>query len=151
MWAYFKEHEANPGSVSREKRNQNVCMLVQCGTLSYAEIPKQYACTLGVTGTLEFLSAPERKVLDEYYGIRRITKIPSMYPKGKLTFLPGNPEYVRIVPQREFNSALSTAISSFYKSDDSGKERAVMVFFESLSALQAFAEDKAGRPSEFVK
>jgi hypothetical protein len=149
MWAYFKEQEA--GLIEESKRDQHICMLVQCGEFSYAEIPKQYACTLGVTGTLEFLSKPEQNVLRDEYGICRITKIPSMYPQGKLTFQRETSKYVQIVPEREFHAALSAAISAFYKSEDTGKERAVMVFFESFKALQEFAEDKAGKPSEYLK
>jgi len=62
------------------------------GDFSYAEIPLYYSVVLGVTGTFETLSAPERKVLEKY-NISSHTIVPSVYGKQQLDFAKANTTY----------------------------------------------------------
>eukprot|EP01051_Picozoa_sp_SAG22_P005878 SAG22_NODE_363_length_11694_cov_40.815783_17_plen_123_part_00 len=58
MFAYFKEFDA--AEISRSARDSKIGFTIDCGTFSYAEIPKQYDCIMGVTGTLRGMSDAER-------------------------------------------------------------------------------------------
>ncbi len=62
MWAHFKEFH-DGGKVSSQAFDASIRMPLTCGGYSYAEIPKSYECTMGVTGTLTSLSPEETKVL----------------------------------------------------------------------------------------
>lgn len=52
---------------------------MNCGEFSYSEIPKYYTMILGVTGTLEQLSAPEKNIIEDVYNITNSTYSPSVY------------------------------------------------------------------------
>jgi hypothetical protein len=52
---------------------------VKCGYYSYAEIPKDFAMILGVTGTLKTLSDPEKDIVENEYKILKKTFTPSVF------------------------------------------------------------------------
>jgi hypothetical protein len=75
-------------------RWQAIKITLQCGSFSYAEIPKQYLHVMGVTGTFTTLSAAERDVL-AMYGIVNHTLVPSVYGAHQLAFNSATTKYVR--------------------------------------------------------
>ena len=50
MWAYCKEYEN--GEVLKDTRDRYLCLGINCGSFSYAEIAKDFPIILGVSGTL---------------------------------------------------------------------------------------------------
>jgi hypothetical protein len=132
IFTYWQEVER--GGVTQESAELNSVIPINCGSFSFAEIPKNFALVLGVTGTLQTLSAPERDIVENVYNIKRNTYIPSVFGKQKLDF-----------PEEQAVKA--------YSSDDYFREiiadiqnkltgRAVLVFFENKEALNAFYQSK---------
>ena len=85
LFAYYYEHEK--GRVSQRSLDENISMIINCGSFSYAEIPLQYKFIMGVTGTLETLSGPERSVIQNDYNIRKNTFTPSVFGRNNLRFV----------------------------------------------------------------
>ena len=135
MFAHFKEHEAR--RVSRGARDARVGLLIACGNFSYAEVPRAYACIMGVTGTLETLSACERALLADVYRIRRATYVPSVYGRNQLQFAPESPQYVVIESARAHFGALRSEINRRLVGTHH-LQRAVLVFFGSKQQLREF-------------
>ena len=67
-FAYFFEMEK--GRIDKNTCDEHLYLLVKCGSFSYAEIPNMYHSVLGVSGTLSTLSAAERWLLTEGFGIK---------------------------------------------------------------------------------
>ena len=63
---------------------KNIGININCGTFSYAEIPSEFSFVLGVTGTLETLTSPERDVITNDYKIKKETIIPSIFGENHL-------------------------------------------------------------------
>lgn len=69
---------------------KNIGININCGTFSYAEIPSEFSFVLGVTGTLETLTSPERErererdVITNDYKIKKETIIPSIFGENHL-------------------------------------------------------------------
>jgi hypothetical protein len=61
LFAYY--HECAEGTISEETRDRYASINIRCGSFSYAEMPKYFQVILGVTGTLEHLSGPEKGIL----------------------------------------------------------------------------------------
>jgi hypothetical protein len=61
MWAYY--HEFARGSVAEQTLLENLCININCGSFSYAEIAHEFNFIIGVTGTLKSLSAPEKQII----------------------------------------------------------------------------------------
>ena len=59
VWAYY--HENANGKISASSLEDNVGILVNCGTFSYAEMPLDFAYIGGVTGTLKTLVEVETR------------------------------------------------------------------------------------------
>ena len=84
MFAHFQEFDQ--GKISKTVLEEAVTMRMKCCGYSYAEIPKLYAFTMGVTGTLTSLSPEETKVLEGTFKLKSRTIIPSVYGMQRLTF-----------------------------------------------------------------
>ena len=54
------------------------------GQFSFAEIPRWYKSILGVSGTVEQLSAEERRILRDEFGVETYTYAPSVFGTSKL-------------------------------------------------------------------
>ena len=68
-FAYLNERDA--GNVTDEIAQLHLGLTVNCGQFSYAEVPKSFACILGVTGTLKSLGKFETEIKnDEFKGLR---------------------------------------------------------------------------------
>jgi hypothetical protein len=76
LFAYFAECEN--GNISAATRDNFASINIRCGNFSYAEMPKYFDSILGVTGTLEHLSTPERVILVDDYNIGRHIYMPSV-------------------------------------------------------------------------
>ncbi len=94
MWAHFKEFH-DGGKVSSQALEASIRMPLICCKYSYAEIPKSYECTMGVTGTLTSLSPEQTKVLEGTFKLTNRTIIPSVYGQQRLTFLSEDRRCVR--------------------------------------------------------
>ena len=77
-FAYIKEMELN--NLSETMVKQHIGLQVSTGSLSYAELPKNYDLILGVTGTLFSLSYFEQEIIQGYL-IDQKTLIPSIFQK----------------------------------------------------------------------
>ncbi|CAM9117607.1 unnamed protein product, partial [Ectocarpus fasciculatus] len=115
---------------------------IDCGTFSYAEVPKMYDHILGVSGTLETLSDKETELLQHVYNIRKRSIIPSVYGQNKLLFRGNNIEDVKIESEGGYHIAIADEITKRLR-HSSGYDRAVLVFFESIATLNAFYESRA--------
>ena len=135
LFTYFLEFEA--GNITSTKLEQEIAITLFCGSFSYAEIPKQYTTVCGVTGTLETLSAPERRLLEDIYDIRKHTYMPSVYFKSNLAFRQDFSGDVILVSslfgelRNEIDRRIECVNGTRYR-------RAVLVFFESTPKLKAF-------------
>ncbi|RYE30573.1 MAG: hypothetical protein EOP48_31895, partial [Sphingobacteriales bacterium] len=138
VFAYYHEHEKK--KISKKTLDENKWMRIVCGNFSYAEIPKQFSFIMGVTGTLKTLTKPERKVIEETYGIRKNTYSPSVFGANNFTF---SSKYdVHIENEHDYYNRIATEISNKMRGND-GKKRAVLVFFESVARLEECKESKA--------
>ncbi|CAF1084596.1 unnamed protein product [Adineta steineri] len=77
VWAYYHENEKD--NISYNSLNENVGILIYCGTFSYAEMPHDFAYIGGVTGTLTTLAEVEKKILKDVYVIDKMTYMPSVF------------------------------------------------------------------------
>jgi len=57
---------------------------VNCGNISYADIPKGFDNIFGVSGTLKTLSAPELDIVQNHFKINIFTYVPSVFGKNNL-------------------------------------------------------------------
>jgi hypothetical protein len=149
IFAYFKESEANPPRITKPTLNNKLVLTVDCGSYSYAEIPKQYDSVMGVTGTLKTLSNPEKKLLTDVYKIQIFSYIPSVYGKTKLNFGGDSIDDCKIeslngihtVIRNEINKRIQPAGNNV--GNNKATKRSVLVFFESVPKLIAFYNSSA--------
>lgn len=86
---YIKEWEN--GCISKESMESVLSLDIVVATTSYAEYPFAYDVILGITGTLRSLRQDEIKVLEDMYGIRTYSYMPSVFGRNRLVFA-GNDE-----------------------------------------------------------
>jgi len=128
MFVYFKEH--TEGRISQESLERNIALSITCGMFSYAEIPKEYACVVGITGTLETLmSHPEMENIQSSYGISQTTYIPSAFGKNSFNF-----SACIVCSDDTFNEVLRDEIERSLGPANT-YQRAVLVFFENSEKL----------------
>lgn len=77
LWAYY--HENSKGEISSDSLEQNVGILVNCGTFSFAEMPHDFFYITGVTGTLKTLADAEKEILTRIYKVKKNTYMPSLF------------------------------------------------------------------------
>ncbi len=134
VFAYFKEHEA--GKITQSSRDKKVAITIDCGIYSYAEIPRQYRCIMGVTGTLATLSKPEKEILD-LYNMRKFTYMPSVYGSNQLEFSGNSIRDVIIESKAAYFIAVGNEIHARLIGG-SGSSRAILIFFENKTILDEF-------------
>jgi hypothetical protein len=139
LFAYFLENER--GAISKESLNKNISILVKFGTFSYAEVPLKFNSILGVTGTLETLSAPEKEIIENVYNIKFKTFIPSCYGRNNLNFNPRD----NVLVESELNHyrCIAQEISNKILGSTPGTKRAVFVVLESNNELKKFLNSDA--------
>eukprot|EP00300_Choanocystis_sp_HF-7_P042751 c9453_g1_i2.p1 GENE.c9453_g1_i2~~c9453_g1_i2.p1 ORF type:complete len:802 (-),score=140.84 c9453_g1_i2:47-2452(-) len=144
-FAYFQLREDK--LLTQSALQEQMYFPIHCGSFSYAEIPRMYARVLGVTGTLDTLSAPENEILTNVYLVRKQSFIPSVYGESKLDPV----QKIKIVSDDEFHIALINEINERLIMNGRQVKRAVLVFFESLSELERFQDFEPYQKSEFDK
>jgi len=139
LFAYFLEHEK--GAISKDSLNKNINILIRLGSFSYAEVPLKFNSILGVTGTLETLSAPEKEIIENVYNIKFKTFIPSCYGRNNLNFNPRD----NVLVESELNhyKIITQEISHKILGSTPGTKRAVFVVLESNNELKKFLNSDA--------
>ena len=139
LFAYLKEGTARPPRITKTTLESMIWLTIDCGSFSYAEIPKKFDGIVGVTGTLATLLPPELDLLERVYNIRTKTYVPSVYGENQLTFYGDSSQDCRIEPQASFFSVLRNEIGMRLNSlNGSPFKRAVLVFFENTTTLLEF-------------
>ena len=141
LFAYFTESEGSAPNITETSLDRKIALLLDCGSFSYAEIPKRYSCIMGVTGTLKTLSKAEKTLLADAYQIKTFTYIPSVYNvDGKKEIRScDSSDDCKIEPETGINSIILREIKTRLKGKD-GYARAVLVFFDSAAKLKKFAD-----------
>ncbi|CAM2727660.1 unnamed protein product [Rotaria socialis] len=138
LFAYYHEHEQ--GNISKESLNDNISIRIKCGSFSYAEIPLQFKYIMGVTGTLETLSDPEKKVIRNDYKIVKDTFAPSVFGVNNLRFI--ERDDIIIENSDDYFNRIKREIDDRIIERNSEK-RAILVFFESKAKLMQFYQSSA--------
>ncbi|CAF4273892.1 unnamed protein product [Rotaria magnacalcarata] len=138
LFAYYHEHEQ--GNISTESLHDNISIRIKCGSFSYAEIPLQFEYIMGVTGTLETLSDPEKKVINNNYKIVQNTFVPSVFGKNNLRFI--EKDDIIIENSDDYFNRIKREIDDRITGKNSEK-RAILVFFESKAKLMQFYQSSA--------
>eukprot|EP01084_Bolivina_argentea_P258927 436713_1 len=136
LFAYYYEHYVHHNVISEQSLNNMIAIYLKCGTLSYAEIPKRFNIIMGVTGTLRHLSKPELKTMDENYGLKIHTFMPSLFGENKNKF--NKQQDITISTIERFDEKLKNEI--FKRLKDHSSPRCVFVFFEDTRKLMSFYE-----------
>ncbi|CAL6013564.1 Helicase-related_protein [Hexamita inflata] len=137
LFAYYQEVENK--TVKNEELQKRNCLYFNCGSFSYAEIPKQYTYIIGVTGTLDTVSKPEMKLLTDEYNIKKFSYLPSVYGLNKLSFAKDTSDSVKIVEQKEY---FTTIVSEINKRRQNKIGIPVLVFFETSAKLDLFYKSR---------
>lgn len=138
MFAYFFEH--SKGKISQASLQKNICIGVSCGEFSYAEVPLEFDCIMGVTGTLKTLSDTEKDIVRDRYKIVKSTFAPSVFGENTLVF--SRDRDIRIENEDDYMTALANEIESRIQGMTQGTKRAVLVFFETRQRLNEFYASK---------
>ena len=141
LFAYFKEHAA--GNITQSSRDAHLAFTIDLGIYSYAEIPRQYKCIMGVTGTLATLSQSEKDILKSY-GIEKSTFMPSVYGNNQLVFASNTIEDLKIESTAGYFASIANEIKKRLERDSKGSsvvvKRAILVFFRTKAILDQFYE-----------
>ncbi len=84
VWAYYQENEK--GNISQKSLEENVGILINCATFSYAEMPHDFSYIGGVTGTLRTLAQTEKEILEKVYAINKTTFMPSVFGRSNRNY-----------------------------------------------------------------
>jgi hypothetical protein len=126
-------HARDKGSVTKEVVQQHLGLTINCGQFSYAEIPKEYQCILGVTSTLETLCEFEKQVKDKTYKIKKETYTPSIYGDSRLAFKEVEDVFV-MSDTANYHLQLIETITKRQEA-----KQPILVFFENEIQLDTFA------------
>ncbi len=126
-------HERDGGFVTNETAQQHLGLTVNCGQFSYAEVPKHFACILGVTGTLSTLGEFETSVKNEEYHITKSTFTPSIYGDSQLVWKEKNDVLVESDRAQYFRKILDNIL------EKKGYGQAVLVFFEDETKMNEYS------------
>ncbi|CAF1621850.1 unnamed protein product [Rotaria sp. Silwood1] len=129
IWAYYREEERD--NISQSSLNDNVGIILNCGTFSYAEMPYDFEYIAGVTGTLITLAKAEKDILEKVYKVHKMTYMPSVFGSSNRTYNPRTD--VRAVKDSEYFMEIREEINAVCHAS-----RAILVFFESEEKLITF-------------
>ncbi len=139
LFAYY--YEKDKGTISDQSLRENICISINCGNFSYAEIPHLFRQIMGVTGTLKTLSNPEKNIVRNIYGICKNTYSPSVYGANNLIFR--EDADIKIENRSDFINVIKREIDDRMRGTANGTKRAVLVFFESKDKLMSFYNSPA--------
>lgn len=143
VWQYH--HEESEGKITTGALAARQALLIDCGAFSFAEIPNQYVCTLGLTGTLLTLSDSQRALLRNAYGIVEASYMPTMYAgNANFDFPKDSAEGVRFAdPEHHFFAITDEFLKKREKTRDGSETlRPVFIFFESTEMLMEYYRSK---------
>jgi len=140
LFSYYKENEN--GKISPSTLNDKKYIIIDCGEISYAEVPKMYECRLGVSGTLSTLSPFQKDLLVDEYNIKKYTFTPSVYPQGTRDYAPDKD--ITIEKQVGHFNFLTNEINARSQVNQSSLKRPILVFFESTQILMDYYNSPAG-------
>eukprot|EP01083_Nonionella_stella_P229397 812004_1 len=140
LFAYYHEHYNHNNVISTQSLENMTAMYLKCGTFSYAEIPKRFNVIMGVTGTLKHLSRSQLQIMDQDYGLKVHSYMPSLFGINKHKF--DEDEDIKITMIEQFNEALKNEIIKRLK-DHAPAKRCVFVFFDDRIKLMSFYNSNA--------
>ena len=134
-------HEHKKGNISEQSLRNKIAIYLQCGSFSYAEIPKKFHVILGVTGTLRTLSKDEIDIMERTYEIKRHTYMPSLFGVKKLQWKPKLD--INLYNTTNYEENLKEQIKK--KMNDHARPRCVFICFETRSRkkLDSFCHSNA--------
>ena len=106
LFACYAEHCRSPTVVQRSAVEAQAAIIINCGRFSYASVPQQYDFILGVSGTLETLSEPERGIITNVAMTSRSTRTHRQCCDAKFYF--AQDKDTLIVPDDEHNDPSGT-------------------------------------------
>jgi hypothetical protein len=95
---------------------------------------------MGVSGTLETLSKPEKEIVEKTYKINMKTIMPSVFGANNLAF--NLPNDCKVENIDDYYNTLTREIENRLKGTTINTRRAVLVFFENHNKLMSFFEHK---------
>ncbi|GFV68822.1 secA_DEAD domain-containing protein [Trichonephila clavipes] len=128
VFNYFRLKKAD---YDHKSYNNYGYILVDCGKISYAELPKEYPIILGVSGTLTKLYDHEKKAVKSY-GINRIASMPSFFGNSKLK---ENQHFAIKESEEDWLKNISDHMDSKVRSG-----RAVLIFFDTENEINKFEQ-----------
>ena len=132
MFAYYQQHEKGKISATALESEKSIHFRHAC--ISYAELPCQFKCIAGVTGTLSQLEMIRKEFLQKKYNIDRYTYIPTMFTENQLHF--DKTKDVAIAPT-EWQQMLMTNQKIHLQRGLAG-HRPILVFFQTYNQLERF-------------
>ena len=122
-YAYIKEHQNN--KITEHSLRSNVGIRVCCGNFSFAEIPKDFNCILGISGTVETTSVAQKREIYDTYGFKHETIVPSYFGDQRLIF--SKIKDVHVVLKEDYFHKIKELIHNGMSGEDTN--RPVLVFF----------------------
>ena len=138
LFAYYKENR--DGHISTASLASKKYMTIDCGAISFAEVPKMYTYRLGVSGTLRTLSDRQKELLRTEYTIHKYTFTPSVYGTSRQDYAPDRD--IVLEPQNGHWSAITNEVVSRSKTGG-GVARPVLVFFKTAEELLKYYKSNA--------
>jgi energy-coupling factor transporter ATP-binding protein EcfA2 len=140
-FAYMHFHSLDSTQISPEMLLSAKSILITVGSISYSELPKLYLCAMGVTGTLSTLAREQKALLAREYGLpaERTTLVESAYPENNRAPYVGRLglDIFAGLGANYFNAIKDQIICNIIDTD-SGKPRAVLVYFKDDRSLIEF-------------
>jgi len=133
-------HESEQKNLLPETAASQLGVQFICGNFSYAEVPNDFACILGVSGTVSSLDKYEKDIIKNF-GINLQTVTPSIYGKSQLTWNSG--KHVCVLDNRQ-EWFQKIAVETAQVIDE--QKRAVLIFFEDEETMENFTESSYGMP-----
>lgn len=132
LFAYYHNHAK--GEIDKKVLDSKKCILLDCAKFSFAEVPLEYNIILGVTGTLETLSDPQKDIIKNIYCIEHQTISPSVHSSDESKIFNKISGVIIIKDPLEYYRSLINEIKSKYLNC----ERPVILFFEDNEKLEKF-------------
>ncbi|XP_053687453.1 protein translocase subunit SecA-like [Sabethes cyaneus] len=112
---------------------------IDCGSLSYAMLPKSFALILGVSGTLTTLSEPQQKTIKELYDIGQKSVLPTFFGCSNLCY-DASGDFYHLPTAGDWMECICSHTQEVVAS-----KRAVITFFSTEEELHKFKCNYSGR------
>ncbi|XP_055545975.1 uncharacterized protein LOC129730570 [Wyeomyia smithii] len=112
---------------------------LECGSISYAILPKCYPLILGVSGTLSALNQCEKQTIENLYNISKTSIMPTFFGGSNLRFNQ-SADFRVLNSLSEWEAAIFARVNAIL-----GENRSVLVFFDSETPLNRFHAEYCGQ------